>query len=43
MHTSKILREKYYFYEQEFCNHICERGILQERQIWLGRLNIPLW
>ena len=42
-------RKKYHFYEQEICKHICaqhfprENGVLQERQIWLGCLSIPLW
>ena len=30
--------EKYHFYEQEICNHICQNGVLQEHQIVLGRL-----
>ena len=41
-------REKDYFYELETCNYICaqnlhEKTILQAHQIWLGRVNIPLW
>ena len=48
MYIHTRYREKY-FYEKETCNYMCaqyftrENGVLEELQIWLGYLRIPLW